>query len=269
MYIATMLIVIVGIGMFFYVQNNWLHINEINIDDENLDLDEDLKVIHLSDLHNKMFGDNQERLVDKIKKLNPDIIVITGDIIDSRRYNEKPAIILMEKLIRIAKVYYVAGNHEIRAGVYEDLKERFTKIGIDVVEDRMITLKLKDEYIDLIGLKDLQIGELNDKLKHILKKEKSNNYKMLIVHRPEAIKFYSENKIDMVFAGHAHGGQIRIPLVGGIIAPGQGFFPKYTEGAYKVDDTTMIVSRGLGNSRFPFRVLNRPEIVVVKLKGRK
>lgn len=269
MHIALILIVIVGIGMFLYVQNNWLHINKININDANLDLDEDLKVIHLSDLHNKMFGDNQEILVDKIKKLNPDIIVITGDIIDSRRYNEKPAIILMEKLIRIAKVYYVAGNHEIRAGVYEDLKERFTKIGIDVVEDRLTTLKLKDEYIDLIGLKDLQIDELNDKLKYILKKENSNNYKMLIVHRPEAIKFYSENKIDMVFAGHAHGGQIRIPLVGGVIAPGQGLFPKYTEGAHKVDDTTMIVSRGLGNSGFPFRILNRPEIVLVKLKGRK
>lgn len=269
MYIATILIVIVGIVMFLYVQNNWLHINEININDANLDLDEDLKVIHLSDLHNKMFGDNQKILVDKIKKLNPDIIVVTGDIIDSRRYNEKPAIILMEKLVRIAKVYYVAGNHEIRALAYDYLKEEFTKIGVDVVEDRLTTLKLNGNYIDLIGLKDDKIDELNDKIKYILKKEKSNNYKMLIVHRPEAIEFYSKNKIDIVFAGHAHGGQIRIPLVGGVIAPGQGFFPKYTEGAHKVKNTTMIVSRGLGNSGFPFRIFNRPEIVLVKLKERK
>ena len=140
----------------------------------------------------------------------------------------------------------------------------------------MIKLEKYSEYIELIGIDDpgcyiqsensqeIKI-KLDEKLKQLV--DNSNMFKILLIHRPEYINTYSQNKLDLIFTGHAHGGQIRIPLIGGIIAPGQGIFPKYTKGIYEIGNTKMVVSRGIGNSKFPFRVNNRPELIFVTIKG--
>ncbi|MGL4572152.1 MAG: metallophosphoesterase [Clostridium sp.] len=262
------IIIVILVALFLYVQNNLLYINKIELNSSEFSLKSDYKIVHLSDLHNKMFGDNQNKLVDKIKEIKPDMIVYTGDIVDSYSYKEEPALILMAELLKIAPVYYVTGNHEIRLGVYETLKEKFTKLGVTVLEDEVHKIYVEDNEIDLIGLKDGQIEELEYNLNEILINNKSDNFKMLLSHRPDGIEVYSNNNIDLAFTGHAHGGQVRIPFFGGIIAPGQGFFPEYTEGKHTMNNTTMVVSRGLGNSAFPFRILNRPEIVVLEIKGK-
>jgi predicted MPP superfamily phosphohydrolase len=144
------------------------------------------------------------------------------------------------------------------------------------LDDKITSIEVGGSFIDLIGMTDPSFTQsdyleynttqlLNQKLKR-LTKDKSETFKILLSHRPELFDIYKDNKMNLAFCGHAHGGQIRLPFIGGLVAPNQGFFPKYTSGTYSKEDTTMIVSRGLGNSLFPFRIFNRPEIIVVTLQ---
>lgn len=233
------------------------------------------KILHISDLHNKMFGKNQDYLIKKIKASSPDIIVITGDLIDRRRFDLDTAMCFINKAVDIAPIYYVSGNHEAWSGKYDQIKQSLKDAGVLILDDTSLELLKGENSIQLLGLSDPDfltsnyLDGTNTKKLELQLKQWSNdiNYKILLSHRPELFSLYIENNIDLIFSGHAHGGQIRLPFLGGLIAPDQGFFPKYTSGPYKNGNTTMFVSRGLGNSIFPFRVFNRPEIVVVTLKS--
>ena len=233
------------------------------------------KILHISDLHNKMFGKNQDYLIKKIKASSPDIIVITGDLIDRRRFDLDTAMCFINKAVDIAQIYYVSGNHEAWSGKYDQIKQSLKDAGVLILDDTSLELLKGENSIQLLGLSDPDfltsnyLDGTNTKKLELQLKQWSNdiNYKILLSHRPELFSLYIENNIDLIFSGHAHGGQIRLPFLGGLIAPDQGFFPKYTSGPYKNANSTMFVSRGLGNSIFPFRVFNRPEIVVVTLKS--
>lgn len=235
------------------------------------------KIAHISDLHNKRFGKNQHKLLDKLKALSPDIIVITGDLIDRRKYNLETAMEFINGSINIAPVYYVSGNHEAWSGKYSVIKERLTEAGACILDDMSVNLTKNDSAIKLIGLSDpdfltssyIERTNISNMEKHLAKWSNIKDFTILLSHRPELMDLYSENNIDLIFTGHAHGGQIRLPFIGGLIAPGQGLFPKYTSGSYKRNSSTMYVSRGLGNSIFPVRVFNRPEIVVVTLMNKR
>lgn len=271
-------------GGFLYFQNNSIVINEINYKNSKIPKGfNDYKILQISDLHNKEFGRNQVNLINKTKEINPDIIVITGDLIDSNRSSEKDisiALSYIKEAVKIATVYYVRGNHEIRVPeLYKKLKKEMDKLKVVNLDDNCIAIERKSDKIDLIGLQDMKSIKFyydnkdrelifKSKLKKI-KSECNNNFSILLSHRPELLWAYCENKVDLVFTGHAHGGQIRLPLLGGLYSPSQGVLPKYTSGVKSMDDTSMVISRGLGNSRFPFRIFNRPELVVVNLKSEK
>lgn len=234
--------------------------------------------MQISDLHNKEFRKNQSSLLSKIEKAEPDIIVVTGDLIDSRRTNMNIAMDFINGAVNIAPVYFVSGNHEARIAMYSDLILRLTDAGVILMDDTATQIDKNNSFIELVGLSDpafipSNYMELNptNVLREILKeitKSNPDNFTVLLSHRPELMDLYVENKIDLVFSGHAHGGQFRLPFIGGLLAPDQGFFPKYTSGAYIEESTTMIVSRGLGNSIFPVRIFNRPEIIVVTLQNK-
>ncbi|WP_042221256.1 metallophosphoesterase [Oceanobacillus manasiensis] len=271
------LIGIVLLIVFFYYQNNSIVISEHTKQSDNLpEVFDGYKIVQLSDLHNKSFGDDQSYLVKKIKNAEPDVIVFTGDLIDSRRYDEKPSLKLMEKLVEIAPVYYVTGNHEWRSGKFEVLEDKLVKMGVQVMRNTSQEISLGSEKIRLIGVDDPSKNEeyvsdivtTRDDIERSLEKvDDEDTFQVLLAHRPELLSHYSEYGFDLVFSGHAHGGQFRIPFIGGVIAPHQGLFPKYTSGKHESSSTTMIVNRGLGNSLFPLRVFNRPEIVVVTLNA--
>lgn len=227
-------------------------------------------IVQISDLHNKLFGNKQARLLKKIELLVPDIIVITGDIIDSNHININIAMELVKGAVKIAPVYYVSGNHEAWSGVYSELKQRLIDAGVILLDDEKLQIKENDTYIDLIGLSDPSFkpdGDLVGERLEDLVESDEQSFKILLSHRPELLDIYASNNIDLVFAGHAHGGQFRIPFIGGLIAPNQGFFPKYTSGTYTMNNTTLVVSRGLGNSVIPIRIFNRPEIIIATLKS--
>ncbi len=234
-----------------------------------------LKILHISDLHNKNF---HGRLFDKIKDINPDIIVITGDLIDRRRTNIPVAAELVKNMAKTAPVYYASGNHEQLSGRYSEIRDTLIGLNVNVLDNSCILLNKNGDVISVSGILDpsVNFGNKNYNPKKNTSYVKSSIseavedkklFNILLSHRPEYFDVYEEEKVNLVFSGHAHGGQIRIPFLGGILSPDQGFFPEYSEGMHSLGETTMVVSRGLGNSLFPFRVFNRPELVVVTLKS--
>ena len=232
------------------------------------------RIAQVSDLHNGEFGEENENLLMLLRAEQPDMIALTGDLVDSIHTDMDRAVKFAEEAVQIAPCYFVTGNHEARLEEqYEELERRLEAVGVTVLRDEAVTLDREGGVIELIGLDDPRFEEQDEELKDSLAyfeeklsaMELADGYRILLPHRPETFDAYVNQQIDLVLTGHAHGGQFRLPVVGGLIAPNQGLFPKYDAGLYVEGRTNMIVSRGLGNSVFPFRVNNRPEVVIVTL----
>lgn len=261
---------------FSYYENNVIGISKYEISSDKLpDGFVSYRIVQLSDLHSKEFGKDQSTIVGKISKLKPDLIVVTGDLVDARKYQIANGMTLMKKLTALAPVYYVNGNHEWGPGKFDSLEKKLTAAGVHVLRNTSETIKLGQGEIRLAGVDDPVFNNeyvsesevMEDQIHAVLAgmDNADGPFTVLLSHRPEQFAVFAQNKIDLTFAGHAHGGQIRLPFIGGLFAPGQGFFPKYDGGKYIDGSSTMIVNRGLGNSIFPQRVFNRPEIVLVEL----
>ncbi len=232
------------------------------------------KIAHISDFHNTNSKRIKEKLIKSLVTIKPGIIVVTGDLIDSRRTNIQSAKKFFSRLTKIAPVYYVLGNHESRLYDVQKLINEVQGVGVNVLRNIRVTLTNQDENVEIWGIDDpaffvplenaCDIFKKTDEVLQTIVKD-NNYYKILLIHRPELLDIYSKHGFDLVFTGHAHGGQICLPLIGGMMAPGQGLLPKYTKGIYKANNTQMVVSRGIGNSKFPFRFNNKPELVIVTL----
>ncbi len=230
-----------------------------------------LKIAQVSDLHNAQMGENNEKLISLLKSAEPHFIVITGDLIDSRRTDIDVALAFAEEAMRIAPCYYVTGNHEARCAAYPALKDGLTLRGVTVLDGARASWDYEGETVTVIGVSDPSFAAtptqseesvMRAALDTLVREE--DGYTILLSHRPELFETYAESGVDLVFSGHAHGGQLTLPLVGGVIAPNQGLFPRYDAGVYTSGQTRMVVSRGIGNSIFPFRLGNRPEVILVE-----
>ena len=201
-------------------------------------------------------------------------MIVTGDLIDSRQTDLDIALEFAWQAGKIARVYYVSGNHEARVPEYEDLKTGLVKAGVVILENQKVQITREGESITLMGIddpsfqEDYLFGDSESVARQAIEnlQNESDGYTVLLSHRPELFDLYVETGMDLVFSGHAHGGQFRLPFVGGLVAPNQGFFPKYDAGQFTGENTTMIVSRGVGNSIIPMRFNNRPEIIVVEFQ---
>jgi len=258
-----LLFILIFLGAFFYWQNNDVVVTKYDYTNTEIPVEFDgFTILQVSDLHNNEFGKNQEVLVSLTKKIAPDIIVVTGDLIDSNHTDIETAMDYISQAVLIAPVYFVTGNHEIWSEQYAPLAAELVKCGVTILNNDSIILAQDGAEIALLGLPD---GDIISKESEEVLKTNNKGFCILLSHRPELLNEYAKENIDLVFTGHAHGGQFRIPFLGGLYAPNQGLLPKYTNGVYKEDDTTMVVSRGLGNSVIPVRIFNRPELVVVTL----
>ncbi len=224
------------------------------------------RIAHVSDLHNASFGEENSELLRLINEAEPDIIVITGDLIDSNRTDIGVAVSFADEASKLAPIYYVNGNHEavIPRAEYERLKTGLSAIGVTVLENSSVEITRGDDKIRLIGINDPSFASDTEPRELAA----GDIYTVLLAHRPEYYDDYVSADVDLVFSGHAHGGQFRLPFIGGLIAPGQGFFPKYDSGLYESGNTHMIVSRGLGNSIIPVRINNRPELIIAELRAK-
>lgn len=219
------------------------------------------RIAQVSDLHNAEFGSGNQKLLQLLQQAQPDQITITGDLIDSRKTDPDAAIAFAREAVTIAPTYFVPGNHEARLPeVYAALKNELRQLGVVVLENESIPVEKGADVLTLTGLLDPDFGIPWPEVP-------TDRYHMVLSHRPERFSHYVQQNFDLVFTGHAHGGQFRLPFIGGLFAPHQGFFPKYDAGLYQENGTTMVVSRGLGNSLFPLRFYNRPELILVTLES--
>ncbi|MDA2383662.1 metallophosphoesterase [Bacillus cereus] len=272
--IVVIICIIVGVTIFLYLQNNLISITEVKITSSKIPSSfKGYKILQISDLHNKQFGDNQDVLIQKIKSIDPDIIAITGDLIDSKSYDAEVSMQLIREIVKKYPVYFVTGNHEQWSGKYNSLEKELKKYDVNVLRNEHVGIRKGEQEINLLGIDDPEFVTGNrdegniiiDEIKKAKIEMQPDRYNVLLSHRPEFIMEYTNERLDLVLSGHAHGGQVRLPFIGGLVAPNQGVLPKYTAGLYVEQNTSMVVSRGLGNSIIPQRILNRPEIVVVQL----
>ena len=249
-----------------------------------------LKILHISDLHSCRYGKNQSRLIKKIKKASPDIVCMTGDIIDERK-NFANALALADGIAHLYPCYYVYGNHEFRisAGILEWHADDFRQRGVKLLsirggEKQISQFEIGGQRITVCGIDDPSgygfrraVSDIRDFDTPLSMKAGSDSFSILLSHRPDLADYYADTKFDLVLSGHAHGGQWRIPLVmNGLYAPQQGLFPRYAGGLYKLKNkewrphnVRLCVSRGLGlNLPIP-RIFNPPEIVVITVTNGK
>lgn len=257
------------LGAFLYWQNNGLMLTRMTYRGDVPAGFDGYRILQVSDLQNKVFGKNQKPLLDRIRKSSPDLIVLTGDLLDRHegRTDVDSAMEFIYEIRNIAPIYFVSGNHEHQSGAWEELAERLVSAGVKVLDNGKSIIERNGDTITLLGLADKKVNRYYDRVLHTLMMGQEEGFHILLSHRPELFETYVKENADLVFSGHAHGGQFVIPFIRkGIFAPHQGFFPRYTEGMYEKDGTVMVVSRGLGNSGFPLRIFNRPELIEVILE---
>lgn len=271
-------LVILCLGIWTLWGNIALEVNEYEIVSDRIpEAFAGFRIAQVSDLHNKDFGEGYGQLLTLLSEINPEIIVVTGDLIDSRQTDLDIALEFAWQAGKIARVYFVSGNHEARVPEYEDLKIGLVKAGVVILENHKVQITREGESITIMGIddpsfqEDYLFGDSVSVARQAIEdlQSESDGYTILLSHRPELFDVYVDTGMDLVFSGHAHGGQFRLPFIGGLVAPNQGFFPKYDAGQFTEENTTMIVSRGVGNSIIPIRFNNRPEIVLVTLRNMK
>ena len=279
---AIVLLIVIALLLFCSYQNSHLETTYYSYKAEQLGAEFDgYRIVQISDLHNAKFGKHNQKLGDRIRECEPDMIVLTGDLVDSNHTNVDRAVQFVDEIVKICPVYYVTGNHEywLEASEYDELMSGLTGAGAVILDDQVVEISRGDAKFRLVGLDDRSLSDgtlgtlLNDQAGQ--KEETADNensekkeFTVVLAHEPQYLARYAGTGVDLVFSGHAHGGQFRLPFVGGIVAPDQGFFPEYTAGEYYMNGTEMIVSRGLGNSVIPVRLFNYPQIVCVELVGK-
>lgn len=239
------------------------------------------RIVLLADIHSRRFGDKQEQLLSRVRAAKPDLILIAGDWMDARAGKISTCIAQARGLCAIAPVCGVYGNHELRR-IRKTGQDKFDaalqKTGVQMLHTSGTRIERGGMYLNLIGVEDPaeipdhpkkkeMMRSVDEMMERVMHGVLPDEFTILIAHRPEFFHVYAKYPIDLVCAGHAHGGQIRLPGIGGLFAPGQGLLPKYTGGKYSEGQTNMIVSRGLGGREAPIRILNMPEIVVLTLKA--
>lgn len=268
--IAGLLILAMALGFFWWFENETITTETITVSSAEIPKTFDgFRIAVLADIHGEVFGENSSYLLEKTASVYPDIIVMNGDLIDEVSHLDMlPP--LLEGLVEIAPVFFVTGNHEWAVGCVNELFDLLETCGVTVLRNEYRTLTIDGGSIVLAGIDDpngpfdqKQPGELMDEIRTA----QGEAYTLMLAHRNDSLDMWAELAADLVICGHGHGGVVRIPFVGGLIGVDRSFFPDYTAGLYEKDNTTMVVSRGLGNSVVDFRIFNRPQLLVVELSN--
>ena len=273
--LSVVVVILIALVIWIAWGNTALELNTYAVTSSRLTKNFDgYRIAHVSDLHNAEMGENNEKLLTMLREADPDMIAITGDLIDSRNTDVEIALQFVQEAMKIAPCYYVSGNHEARVNEYEEMKTGLISAGVIILEDAQTEISIEGETITLIGINDpsFQTDYLFGDAETVMSSKLSelhtdgDGFTILLSHRPELFDTYTDHDIDLVLSGHAHGGQFRLPFIGGVVAPNQGLFPEYDAGIYTEGNTSMLVSRGVGNSILPFRINNRPEVILIELQ---
>lgn len=250
---------------FFIDSNSRIVVTEYELSSSRLPQSFDgFRVLQLSDIHGKDFGG---RLAEKTAELKPDIIVLTGDLAD-RDTDFQRLDRLLEQLCAIAPVYYISGNHEWGEGIIDEVASLLEKHGAVYLSNEYISLSRGEESILLAGVEDPNsMSDMPNPIQVVrqMREEAGDGFCLLLGHRNYWAEKYPWLEVDIIMCGHAHGGIIRLPFLGGLIGTGFEFFPDWVDGVHSVGGYELVISRGLGNSAGIPRFLNNPEIVLLTL----
>ena len=287
--LTSCLILIALLSLYLFIQSNWLQVTTYQVHVPRLtEKLEGFRILQLSDLHSKKFGRGNSRLLQHILKINPNIILMTGDMINATDDDGSVVINLIQSLEGRYPILYSLGNHEQLAkqyakeagsNKYEDYLISLKELDVILLDNARAEITVENASIELYGftlpltyytgdkvenfLFDTEIKA--GKLEEALGNTNPETLTILLAHTPKFFEEYVDWGADLIFSGHVHGGLIRIPGIGGLIAPQQGFFPDYSGGSYKQRGKTMIVNRGKGSHLLNLRINNRPQITVVDL----
>lgn len=271
-FIALFTVVILSILIYF--NNTSLKVSKYEILSDKIPHEfNKYKIIQLSDLHSCNYGKNNAKLIKKIEKENPEIIVITGDMVNKYDVKFDVFLNLMDYLSKKYKIYYILGNHEKKLAKrnLNFIINRLERYKVTVISNQRIKVFKNKEHINIYGLdiplpyykiqnKPLDIGKFINKG---LNQCNTNEYNVLLAHNPLYFDEYAKYNVDITLSGHIHGGMIRLPFIGALLSPERKFFPKFSAGLYEVNNKKLIVHRGLGHSRYGIRIFNTPEIICI------
>lgn len=282
-----------------YLANEQIYVTQYEIENENIpDAFDGYRIVQVSDVHSIRSEEQADMLYNTVVRENPDAVVFTGDLIDSNYYTEEnealksgisdkmagqDTVDFVKRLTENYYVYYVYGNHEMI--LLDDVdnnpfKVAMEEIGVIFLNNNGVEISKDDQSIYMLGIQDpstlykdsdyaqyeTHSERINAMMQNVVTLKEADLYTVVLSHRPEYFTQYANYAVDLMLTGHAHGGQVRMPGVGGLYAPGQGWFPEYTEGQMAIGDMTMIISRGIGNSVEIPRIFNPPEITTIVLK---
>ncbi len=300
--LKLIILLLAFICVFNIILNKNIFVREYKIKSKKItEKFDNYKIVQITDVHSIRNEIELEKIVNKVKSQKPNLICITGDLIDSDYYYtqndlyknnkikqiEELTVEFMKKLKEIADTYYIYGNHEMM--LLDDpennkFKKDLENLGIEILNNKVEELEINGEKINLVGIQDPATlykdekyayvkGSNKDKAQMILNdlfsgisEENKNNFTILLSHRPEYFEIYNKYNIDLALTGHTHGGIVKLPIIKGIYAHPQGWFPKYSYGIFKTNDFLMIISGGIGYSKLPIRIFNPPEICTITLE---
>ena len=271
--IASIILLMFGFCVIFVIADQW-HLTVSHYDVTTDKLSQSVRIVELADLHNKEFGQGNRELVQKVGGLKPDLIAMTGDMNSDEDSDEQVVLPLIEQLKKIAPVYYVFGNHELNLQDPDGFAEKIQAAGAVYLKNDMAEIPVGDKKITIGGLcyypfYDAFAPDFDNPQRYFLEDfSKQKNYKLLLCHFPEYFIWrLSEYDIDLMLSGHTHGGVVRVPFFGGLVAPNQeGLFPEYCDGFHTKNGSSIIISKGLGSNKWWIpRINNPPEITVVDI----
>jgi len=273
--IIIVLLFLVCLGSVIYNYNN-IEVSEYEYKSEKVPQSfNGYKIVQLSDLHSYQFGEGNKNLIESIDKINPNIIVVTGDMVDNSVKEFTVCMELMKKLAQKYEVYYTIGNHEVAfvGEKYVKLINDLRSTGIHLLMNEKAEIYKDNEKINIYGmfynakyyLKYAKDYVSLDMLNSLIPERNNNEFNILLAHNPLDFKFLSQMNVDLIFSGHVHGGIVRLPGLGGLLSPTVSIFPQYTKGLYSLGESKMVVSAGLGLGTIPFRIYNTPNLVVTTL----
>lgn len=281
--------VVLGGAAFYKYETDTLEVTSYEIENSKIPKEfNDFKIVQISDLHNKSFGKDNKKLLKQIDSQNPDIIVITGDLVEGDNKNFNVALSLLDDLLKKYKVYHIIGNHEQKSlqKKYRELYKLYFKElenkPIVNLNNEKVCIKKEEKHINLYGLiipleyypyffknyKNKNMKLEKNFIETSLGSLNKDDYNILLAHNPFFFEDYEKYGVDLILAGHVHGGIIRLPMIGGVLSPNREFFPKYDFGKYEINNTTMLLSKGLGGSKVLVRFACKPEIVSITLKSK-
>ena len=267
--------ILFGLGILFILSTagkaiydtNVFKVHEVQFQTTKIQSGSEISILQVSDVHNKIFGDHNEKLIETTKNLNADLIVLTGDLVDRETTDFSNVFSLVEELkANTPNIYFVTGNHEWGNTFTEELLAGLEERDVTILNNKNTQITIGDTVINLVGIDNESTNHEN--LNLAFDGVDQEKYTILLSHSPGVVEKYQDIPADLILSGHTHGGQIRIPLIGAVIAPDQGFFPELDKGIFEIETGQYLyIDSGVGTSIAPVRFWNQSQVSLVEIGG--